>query len=309
VVDLEVFDDRRCMLGEGPHYDERTRRVVWVDILARQVLWRTVDAAGPQARGAGPDGTDAGGFTVAGHVGAAVPRRRGGLVLCLPDGPVLLEPDGATRALHGCAAADARAGVSRPAGASPMRCNDAKADGGGRLWLGTMAYDVTPDAGALYRLDPGAPGPTRVLGDVTISNGLGWSPDGRTMYYVDTPTGRVDAFDYDLAIGEMSGRRPFAVVDGPGMPDGLCVDAGGGVWVALWKGAAVHRYSPDGRLDRVVPVPTPQVTSCTFAGDGYRMLVVTTAAVDRPAGDGAAGLTYAFEPGDVVGVPADRYAG
>jgi sugar lactone lactonase YvrE len=319
VDDLEVFDDRRCLLGEGPHYDEPTRRVVWVDILGGQVLWRTVDPAARTARGAGRDATDTrpgadpagdvGGFTVAGHAGAAVPRRGGGLVLCLPDGPVLLGPDGATRELHNCAAADARAGVSRPAGGSPLRCNDAKADPAGRLWLGTMAYDETPGAGALYRLDPGAPGPTRVLGDVTISNGLGWSPDGRTMYYVDSPTGRIDAFDYDAATGGMARRRVFAVVEGPGMPDGLCVDAGGGVWVALWNGAAVHRYSPDGRLDRVVPVPTPQVTSCTFAGDGYRMLVVTTAAVDRPADDGAAGLTYAGEPGDVVGVPVDRYAG
>lgn len=326
MVDVEVFDDRRCLLGEGPHYDEPTRRVVWVDILGRQVLWRTVDTVTRPAGHAGRDETDTradadpagdgasdagdvGGFTVAGHVGAAVPRRGGGLVLCLPDGPVLLEPDGATRVLDGCAAVDARAGVSRPADASLLRCNDAKADPGGRLWLGTMAYDETPGAGALYRLDPGAPGPTRVLSDVTISNGLGWSPDGRTMYYIDSPTGRIDAFDHDVATGEISGRRVFAAVDGRGMPDGLCVDAGGGVWVALWHGAAVHRYSSDGRLDRVLPVPTPQVTSCTFAGDGYRLLVITTAAVDRPADDGAAGLTYACEPGDVVGVPVHRYAG
>lgn len=311
-----MFDDRRCLLGEGPHYDEPTRRVVWVDILGRQVLWRSVDdavrpaeGAGRDAMGADPGDGGAGGFPVAGHVGAAVPRRGGGLVLCLPDGPVLLEPDGTTRTLYGWAAADARAGVPRTGGAAPLRGNDAKADPGGRLWLGTMAYDETPGAGALYRLDPGAPGPTRVLGDVTVSNGLGWSPDGRTMYYIDSPTGRIDAFDYDVATGEMSRRRAFADVEGPGVPDGLCVDGGGGVWVALWNGAAVHRYFPDGRLDRVVPVPTPQVTSCTFAGDGYRLLVVTTAAVDRPADDGAAGLTYACEPGDVVGVPVDRYTG
>jgi sugar lactone lactonase YvrE len=297
VAELEVFDDRRCLLGEGPHYDERTGRVFWVDILAGRVLWRDVDGAGVGELAAG------------GHVGAAVPRRDGGLVLCLPDGPRLLDPDGSVHPLRGCAEADADAGLHRAVDAPALRSNDAKADPAGRLWLGTMAYDTTPGAAALYRLDPGAAGPTRVLGDITISNGLGWSPGGGTMYYIDSPTWRIDAFDYDVATGRVGGRRPFVRVDDPGMPDGLCVDAEGGVWVALWQGAAVHRYTPDGRLDRVVPVPTSQVTSCAFAGEGYRLLVVTTAAEGRPPDDAAAGLTYAYRPGDVVGLPADRYAG
>jgi sugar lactone lactonase YvrE len=223
---------------------------------------------------------------------------------------VLLDPDGSVRPLAGYAEADTAAGVPRPTDPGRMRSNDAKADPAGRLWLGTMPYDESPGAAALYRLDPGAAGPIRVLGDVTISNGLGWSLDASTMYYIDTATGRVDTFDYDIGTGAIAGRRPFVEIDpADGHPDGMCVDAEGAIWVALWQGSAVRRYTPDGRLDRVVPTPTPKTTSCAFAGDGYRLLIITTAAMGRPAADTAAGLTYAYEPGDVVGRPVDRYAG
>lgn len=297
---VTVLDARRCTLGEGPYFDDRTGRFGWVDILGRRLLW---------SRPA--DGTT-GELALPGHVGAAVPRRDGGFVVCLPAGPALLDEDGALHPLGSYADADAAAGELPPAGMAPLgpalRSNDAKADRVGRLWLGTMAYDETPGAGALYRLDPGAAGPVRVLGDVTVSNGLGWSPDGTVMYYVDSPTRRVDAFDYDQDTGELGTRRPFATIDA-GFPDGLCVDADGGVWVAIWRGGAVRRYRPDGRLHAVVPVPTWQVTSCAFGGHGYRTLVITTAAVDRPDDEAAAGRTYAYTPDDVVGLPVDRYAG
>jgi sugar lactone lactonase YvrE len=297
---MDVFDDRVCRLGEGPYYDDRTGRVGWVDILGRVVLWRELDSGAT------------GSLATAGHVGAAVPREGGGLVLCLPEGPVLRDPDGGHRRLGTFADADRAAGRTGSGGGPALRANDAKADPSGRLWLGTMAYDESPGAGALYRLDPGAPGPVRVLDQVTISNGLGWSLDGTLMYYVDTPTRRIDVFDYDGQTGTVAGRRPFAVVeDGAGSPDGLCVDAAGGVWVALWGGGAVRRYAPDGGLDRVVPVGTPLVTSCAFAAPAYDLLIVTTAS--GPSGDRrsdpAAGRTYRYAPGDVSGLPVHRYAG
>jgi sugar lactone lactonase YvrE len=296
MADVTVFDGRVCELGEGPFYDEVTDRVVWVDILGRRVLWRQGHAAGQMRVGA--------------HVGAAVPRRDGGLVICLPEGPVLLEAMDSTDPwlpLGSFASADRTAGVPAPADGPTLRANDAKADPAGRLWLGTMAYDGTPEAGALYRLDPDETTPKRMLGGVTISNGLGWSPDRSTMYYIDTPTKRIDRIEYDEATGDLGERRLFAEVD-EGYPDGLCVDADGGVWVALWEGGAVRRYDPDGGLDRVVRIPTGRVTSCAFVGDGYRTLVVTTAAHGR-ARDPNAGLTYAYEPGDVAGLPVDRFAG
>jgi sugar lactone lactonase YvrE len=292
----DVFDDRVCRLGEGPCYDDRTGRVWWVDILSSRQLWRDL--------GTGETGE----LPTTGHVGAAVPRQDGGFVLCLPDGPVLADPDRVITPLGGYSEADLEAEV--PHSETAIRSNDAKADQAGRLWLGTMAYDETPGAGALYRLDPRAPRPVLVLGGVTISNGLGWSPDAKLMYYVDTATGRVDVFDYDLATGELSYRRPFVEIDkADGSPDGICTDAEGAVWVALWGGGAVRRYLPDGGLDRVVEVGTADVTSCAFAASGgadeLDLLVITTAG--EAGGDPAAGRTYAYHPGDVVGLPANRY--
>jgi sugar lactone lactonase YvrE len=295
-VGVEIFDRRVCQLGEGPYYDEHLGRVGWVDITGRAVLWHEL-ATGRT-----------GALATAGDIGAAVPRAGGGLVLCLPAGPMLLDLDGGRRHLGTFADADAAAGDRPAADAPARRANDAKADPHGRLWLGTMAYDSTPGAGALYRLDPGAQAPVRVLDDVTVSNGLGWSPDGARMYYVDTPTGRVDVFDYDGRTGALANRRPFVEIEvGAGKPDGMCTDAEGAVWVALWSGGAVRRYTPDGVLERTVEVGTPLVTSCAFAGDGYDQLIITTARQDRA--DDAAGLTYRYRPGDLAGAPAGRYAG
>jgi sugar lactone lactonase YvrE len=276
---VDVFDERRCRLGESPYYDARTDRAYWVDILGAQLMWR--------ARTGGEYGQ----LPTGAHVGAAVPTENDEVVLCLPAGPVLVSGDGDhIRPLGTYAEADAVAGV---AGASqPIRSNDAKADRAGRLWLGTMAYAETPGAGALYRLDPGGRRPLRIRGNVTISNGIAWSPDDRTMYYVDSPTGRIDAFDYDLGTGTFSAPRVFAVID-RGHPDGLCVDAEGGVWVALWDGGAVRRYHPGGTVDRTVAVPTPRVTSCAFIGPDLDRLLVTTASVGR-ADDPQAGLTYVY---------------
>jgi sugar lactone lactonase YvrE len=279
-VTVEVLDDRVCVLGEGPYYDELTGRMWWVDILSSRLLWRDMRTG------------DTGEVATTAHVGAVVPRRGGGQVLCLADGPVLADPDGSIRALDPYPKSDG----------PPLRSNDAKADPAGRLWLGTMAYDETPGAGALYRLDPGAAGPELVVSDVTISNGLGWSPDLTRMYYVDTRTNRIDVFDYDVTTGEPTNRRPFAELPSP---DGLCMDASGAIWVALYNHGEVRRYLPDGTLDRVVEVGTPLVTSCAFAGPDLDQLVITTASGSDPGG----GLTYVHRPGDVAGTPVDRYAG
>jgi len=170
-----------------------------------------------------------------------------------------------------------------------------------------MAYDMRPGAGSLYRLDPGASEPVPVCRDITVSNGLGWSADNALMYYADTPTQRIDVFDYDLATGTASDRRSFVDVS-PDRPDGLCTDAEGAVWVALWGSGMIRRYTPDGRLDREVAVPTPYSTSCAFAGPDHDLMFITTA-VHRAAGTPEAGLTYAYRPGDVVGRRVHRFAG
>lgn len=292
---MDVFDDRVCALGEGPCYDAERGVVRWVDVLGKRVLWRGVDAT---AGDVGEAGTPA-------HVGAAVPDRAGGLVLCLADGLVRRRPDGRDEDL---VSYPAEHQAHRRTGGG-CRSNDAKADPAGRLWHGTVAYDNTPGAGALYRLDPAATSTALVLDQVTVANGLGWSPDGTAMYFIDSPTRRVDQFDFDPATGTPTNRRPLITLpDGAGFPDGMCVDAAGYLWVALWEGRAVRRYAPDGSLDRILEVPTDLVTSCCFAGPELDLLVITTAAHDR-AGDPAAGRTYVERFINVVGLPATHFAG
>jgi sugar lactone lactonase YvrE len=184
--------------------------------------------------------------------------------------------------------------------------NEGGCDPDGRFYCGSMAYDQAPGAGSVYRLDPD--GSTRtVLTGVTVSNGLGWSPDGGTAYYVDTPTRRVDAFDYSARDG-LTGRRPV-VDEVPGRPDGLTVDAEGCLWVALFGGGAVLRYRPDGRLDDRIELPATQVTACALGGPGLRTLYVTTSkdGID-PAAQPLAGAVFAAEV-DVPGLPVLPFAG
>jgi sugar lactone lactonase YvrE len=214
------------------------------------------------------------------HVGAVVPTASGALAVCLPEG-VMVDGEWITR---------------YPTPTDGLRSNDAKADPRGRLWHGTMAYDEGDARGALYRLDTAGETKLMVSG-VTVSNGMGWSPDGKTMYYIDSPTKRVDAFAFDLDTGDLGERRPFATVE-QGFPDGMCVDAEGAVWVAVWMGHRVVRFLPDGSLDRVLELPVPKVTSCAFAGPRLDTLIVTTV-----------GPTFAFEMSDVRGTVADRFAG
>ncbi|EFE69683.1 calcium-binding protein [Streptomyces viridosporus ATCC 14672] len=254
----EVAVRAEATLGEGPTWDPAAGRLLWIDILASRV--HTYDPATGRRTLRRTDQ----------HVGAVKPRAGGGLVLNLRDGVGLLDPDGTFRWLH----RDAVPG---------RRGNDAAVAPDGTLWAGTMRYDEATGGGTLSRITGDGTART-VLDDVTVSNGTGWSPDGRLMYYVDTPTRRIDVLDHDPATGRVTGRRPLAEIEeGAGFPDGLTVDADGCVWVALWDGAAVRRYTPAGDLDRVIPLPVPRVTACAFGGAGLTDLYVTTARVGLPA--------------------------
>ena len=175
-----------------------------------------------------------------------------------------------------------------------------------------MADDQAVGAASMYRLDPDG-SVRRMLPGLVISNGLGWSPDRSTMYHVDSPTRRVDAFDFDLASGAIANRRTvFAFETGAGDPDGMTVDAEGFLWVALWGGRAVRCYSPGGGLDAVVEIPASRVTSCTFGGPDLEELFVTTArrglGPGELASEPAAGGIFRARPG-VTGQPAHRFAG
>jgi sugar lactone lactonase YvrE len=271
--------------GEGPVWHADWPGLRWVDMLAGDVL--ELDAA-----------TGRVGRHHVGRVAAALrPRADGGVVLALE---------------RGFALADARLTEVRELGElwtdPEVRMNDGDCDPDGRFYCGSMAYDETPGAGSLYRLDPDG-STTVVVTGVTISNGLGWSPDGHTAYYVDTPTRRVDAFDYDPA-GGLTGRRTVVRVPGDaGAPDGLTVDADGRLWVALWGGAAVRCYRPDGRLEHELTLPVSQVTACTFGGPELDELYITTSRQGVPDGEQAeAGALFRARPG-VRGQPARRFAG
>jgi sugar lactone lactonase YvrE len=189
-----------------------------------------------------------------------------------------------------------------------VRFNDGGCSPAGTLYAGTMAYDSAPRRGSLFRVT-GAHGThvETVLDDVTVSNGIGWSPDGARVYYNDTPTRYVDVFDDvdDL----LTNRRHFVSIHPPGMPDGLTVDAEGGVWVAVWGAAAVHRYDPDGNLSEVVDLPASQVSACTFGGPDLDTLFITTSR-ENLADDvePQAGSVFAVQPG-VRGLPVLPYAG
>jgi sugar lactone lactonase YvrE len=189
-----------------------------------------------------------------------------------------------------------------------VQFNDGGCDPQGRFYCGSMAVDNTPGAGTLYRLDPD--GTVHVaLREVTVSNGIGWSPDGGTAYYIDTPTMRVDAFDYDPGRG-LSDRRPLVRFDeADGVPDGLAVDADGHLWVAMHRGGTIQRYRPDGTLDGVVEVPVRNVTACTFGGPRLDQLFITTSR--RGMGDAAEPAAGALFRADVAvtGMPAASFAG
>lgn len=277
----EVAVRAEAELGEGPTWDAATGRLLWIDILGSRV--HTYDPATGRRTTRRTEQ----------HVGAVKPRAGGGLVLNLRDGVGLLDPDGAFRWLH-----------HEPV--PGRRANDAAVAPDGALWAGTMRYDEAPGGGTLSRVT-GDGSAEVVLDDVAVSNGTGWSPDGRLMYYIDSPTRRVDVFDY--ADGRVSGRRTLAEIeDGAGFPDGLTVDADGCVWVALWEGAAVRRYTPQGQLDRVIELPVQLVTACAFGGAGLSDLYITTARTGLSEPPALAGSLFVV-PGAGKGLVQPSFAG
>lgn len=286
-TDVELVADARAKLGEGPVWDEREAALWWLDIMSA-ALHRFDPASGEDET-----------IALEQPITALVPRRTGGLVGTTADGFAEIEANtGHVRPLASVDGIDA----------ASMRMNDGKCDPQGRFWAGTMTFDFSPGA-HLYRLNADA-SVTAILGDVKLSNGLGWSPDERIMYYIDTMAHGIDAFDYDAATGEPSGRRRLVTIDeADGLADGMTVDAEGCLWVALFDGFAVRRYAPDGSIDRDVRLPVGQVTCPAFGGEDLGDLYVTTAAEGiRPDDSPGAGGLYRLRPG-VAGLPTNGYAG
>ena len=277
----------QCQLGEGTRWDDRRGELLRVDILAGRVYRDEVDADGalvPISR-----------YQVSGTVGAVAPIHDDqGWLLATDRWFTYLSPNGELRPLVEVA----------PEG---TRMNDAACDPQGRFWGGTLAHDQHPGGGALYRLDRS--GHTElILDDLTISNGLGWSPDGATMYLADSGPGVIHAFRFDPDPGTVSDHRVLVNVPSDvGSPDGLTVDASGDLWVAIYGGGRVQRYAPDGELLEELLVPAEQTTCCAFGGPGLNLLYVTTATEnwtdEQRLAEPAAGLVYRFNT-EATGRPA-----
>ncbi|SDS13673.1 SMP-30/gluconolactonase/LRE family protein [Microlunatus soli] len=270
--------------GEGPLWDPAGDRLLLVDMIVGDIV--TVDRAGHHNR------------THVADVAACLRHRsRGGYILATERGFVTLDDQLRPTGPEIAAFTDTK-----------IRMNDGGCDPQGRFYCGSMAYDETTGAGSLYRLDTdGSVAP--VLDDVTISNGLQWTADGRRALYNDTPTGQVTVFDFDDDHGTFGDPRRFVAVDGPGAPDGMAIDTEDGIWVALWGGSAVRRYSSDGRLTAVIDLPVSNVTACTFGGPDLRTLYITTSRQGLADGEQPeAGAVFVAEPG-FTGTTPYAYAG
>jgi len=285
-VTAEPVGDVAAVLGEGPYWRPEDDALLWVDVV-RGHLHMTRGQVGET-------------ITIElDTVSAAFPAVGGGIITAGGHRLMLR----ATRPGEGWAGriiaeAPARDGV---------RFNDASVDPAGRVWVGSMDIKEKEPLGTLYRLDSGGT-LTPVVKGATVSNGIGWSPDGTRMYYNDSPLRRIDMFDYDQATGEAYQGRMFADLSGAdGFPDGLTVDADGYVWVAMFAGGALRRFTPAGHQDAVIPLPVSQPTSCAFGGPGMADLFVTTAYRDlseaQRAAEPLAGRLLRLRPGP-VGLPS-----
>jgi sugar lactone lactonase YvrE len=283
MVDAEQFTEPVAFHAEGPVWSPSWGGLRFVDMFAGDVL-----------------SLGTGGAITRRHVGtiaaALRPRRGGGAVIAVERGFTLEDADGGLHPLPEL--------WTDPG----MRMNEGGCDPDGRFYCGSMAYDQGPGRGSMWCL--ASDGSTSVaFGGSTISNGLAWSPDGSLAYYIDTPTRRVDMFDYATGSG-LTRRRTFVeITDTPGSPDGMTVDAQGHVWVALYGGSAVRRYRPDGVLDGVVELPVTNVTACTFGGAGLNELIITTSRENVAEGaQPEAGSLFRSQPG-VIGLPVTEFAG
>ena len=271
----------RAALGEGPCWDAAAGALYWTDIPANRV----------HRLAAGGEHTS---WDVGTPVGSLALRAAGGLVLAAGDGFATFDP---------------RTGEVTPlAAAEPdmtgLRMNDGACDRAGRFFAGSTSHDESPGAASFYTLATDHR-VTRLLRGVGISNGVGWSPDERLMYYVDSLAYQLDVFGYEPAAGAISGRRGLAGIGGGEvLPDGLAVDSEGGIWVAVWGGGELRRYAPDGRLTGTVQLPAANVTCCTFGGPGLRTLYITTA-----EGPGEAGGALFTGRAAVAGQPTNPYRG
>jgi len=275
------------VLGEVPRWHALENALYWIDAL-KPAIHRLDPARGEVESWAPPE-----------KLGSFAPSAGGGLIIAGRNGFALYDPRGGSFER-----------IADPEDkAAENILNDGRCDSRGRFWAGSMTKTMRRASGRLYRV---ARGHVDALDDgIWVSNGVAWSPDDKTMYFADSHVHTIFAYDYDIATGAIGRRRGFADTrDRPGVPDGASADADGFLWVAMFDGACLARFAPDGRLDRTVPVPVSRPTACTFGGPDLRTMYVTTArfrlAPEKLAVEPYAGGLLALDVG-VQGLPEPLY--
>lgn len=285
----ELLFDTKATLGEGPIWDARTQTLYWIDILQKRIycggeIFLQLDNL----------------------IGCIVPRKSGGLVIASGDPGRL---SFASLDLDSLQLTSLWSLADEP---SNNRFNDGKCDARGRFLAGTMDMGEQDPFGSFYSFDGRST--TKLLGQVTISNGLTWSPDHKTLYFIDTPTREVKAFDYDSESGAIANPRlAVSIPEVFGWPDGMTSDMQGNVWIAMWGGAQITKWNPNtGELLEQIPVPAKNVSSCVFGGTNRNELYITSA---RKGLDEATLKQYPLTGGvfhlqtDVEGMPTFEFEG
>ena len=290
-VEVRCVSQVRSLLGEGPTWSPRDNALYWVDILTPSV--HCYDAA---------TGSDT--ETLLGAmVSLVIPKASGGLVVATPGGLMSLDP--ATRRLAPFCHPESER--------KDIRYNDGKCDRRGRLWVGSMDMGAAANRGHLFCVE-GDGSWKKADSGFTVPNGIGWSPDNKTMYVTDTYRQTIYRYDFDLASGTIANRRPLiTIAAADGKPDGLTVDDQGCLWVALWDAWHIARFSPEGQLMQRVRVPVPRPTSCCFGGDNLDTLYVTSASLrlneEELASAPLSGSLFALTLPNVRGLPDTVFAG
>ncbi len=259
-MQAKIILDAQAELGEGPAWDAKSDTLYWVDILGKRVHSH--------------HGVEDGFIQLDEMPGCLAPSKDGSLLVAARASILKLKPATAKQTIL--------ASVSEPAN---NRFNDGKCDPAGRFLAGSMNMNERTPSGALYSFNGQTV--TRLLTGIRISNGLAWSPDHKTLYYIDTPTREVKAFDYDLSTGQIA--EPRVVISVPkslGWPDGMTSDTNGNLWIAMWSGAKVTRWDPrNGSLLEQTTLPAKNVTSCVFGGENLDELYITSARVGLDKAD------------------------
>jgi sugar lactone lactonase YvrE len=286
---VEVAVNHSSFLGEGPVWDARTKTLLWVDILQGDIHEFNLATALHRT------------FNTGQMVGAVTICSNGNLLAALKGGLSIIDRQ-----------SNEIKTFSHPESHLPAnRFNDGKCDPAGRFWIGTMAIDELPAAGSLYMLDK--VDISKKIDGVTISNGMAWSADHKTFYYIDTPTSSIVAYDFDKDNGHISNKRTVFIIDKKdGYPDGMTIDNKGMLWVAHWSGWQVSRWNPlTGKKIFSLPMPVANVTSCTFGGEGLDDLYITTARKDLSPDElerqPLAGNLFVWKNSGYKGTPAFEY--